>query len=172
MADVTIRTSLKAQIRNAVTGEGPREGMIVPVLVAMLNYDLDGTNGPAAAEYLTLIPASDNPNGLMIVDINAYATELVASDSAGPVLTVRDGASSPNTIDTLTVTDADAKGALTQWTKTEWEARADGTDYSTYMVEAGVKVECAITTAASDAGTVTGGVLVMVRFFQIPSNRD
>lgn len=170
MADPTIRTSLEGKAGNSVTGAGPVEGKIVSVQVAMLEFDLDGTL--ATSQYLTMIPADLNPNGLLIVDMNAYATELVASDATDAILTVRDGASSPNTIDTLTVSDGDAIGDLTQWTLTEWEARADGTDYSAYMVEAGVKVEAAITTAAADAGTVTGRVLLCIRFFPVPSYRD
>lgn len=171
MADPTIRASLKARASNPVTGAAPREGMIVPKLVALLDYDLDGSL--ATSSYLTLIPASDNPNGLIIMAIKAFATELVASDATDAILTVRDGASSPNTLGTLTVSDTDAQGDFTDiGSYVEWESLVDGTDYSTQMVEAGVNVECAITTAASDAGTVTGRVLVLVEFVQIPSNRD
>jgi hypothetical protein len=166
MADVTIPASLVGTPANAVTRNAAIEGKIVNMQMAMLEFDLDGTL--PLASYLTMIPASLNKNGLMIVDMNAYATEVVASDAADGVITVRDGASSPNTIDTLTVSDGDAVGDLTQWTLTEWEARGDGTDYSAYMVEAGVKVEAAVTTLASDAGTTTGKVLLMIRFFAIP----
>jgi hypothetical protein len=167
MADVTIPASLVGTPANAVTRNAAIEAKIVNMQVAMLEFDLDGTL--PVNSYLTMIPASLNKNGLMIVDMNAYATEVVASDAVDGVITVRDGASSPNTIDTLTVSNGDAVGDLTQWTKTEWEARVDGTDYSAYMVEAGVKVEAAVTTLASDAGTTTGKVLLMIRFFAIPS---
>ncbi len=170
MADPTIRTSLQGAARNAVTGSPAREAMIVQPHVAMLEFDLDGTL--PTAQYLTMIPANDNPNGLIIMDMWTVCTELVASDATDAILTVRDGASSPNTIDTLTISDTDAIGDMTTWTLTDWESRVDGTDYSAYHVEAGVKVEAAITTAASDASAVTGRVLLCIRFLQIPSNRD
>ncbi len=173
MADFTVRNSLKARASNPVTGAGPRTGMIVQKQVAVLEYDLDGTNGPATSTYVELISAADNPNGLIVMAIKGFATELVASDATDAILTIRDGASSPNTLGTLTVTDADAQGDFTDiGSYTEWEALVDGTDYSAQHVEAGVKVEAAITTAAADAGTVTGRLLVVVEFIQIPSNRD
>lgn len=173
MGDFTVQNSLKARVSNPVTGRGPREGMIVQKQVAVLEYDLDGTNGPATAAYVTLISANDNKNGLIVMAIKAFATELVASDATDAILTVRDGASSPNTLGTLTVNNADARGDFTDISSyAEWESLVDGTDYSAQHVEAGVKVECAITTAAADAGTVTGRVLVVVEFIQIPSNRD
>lgn len=153
-----------------MTGAPAREAMIVQPQIAILEFDLDGTL--ATDQYLTMVPASDNPNGLVVMDMWAIATEVVASDAADAVLTVRDGASSPNTIDTLTVSNGDAVGDMTAWTLTDWESRVDGTDYSAYHVEAGVKVEAAITTAASDAAAAAGRVLLCIRFFQIPSNRD
>lgn len=173
MADITIRDSLKARASNPVTGAGPREGMIVEKRVAMLDFDMDGSL--ATSSYLTLIPASENPNGLIIMDIKGFATEVVAQDSTVAILTVRDNASSPNTLDTLTVTDADAVGDFVADTGTnyvKWESLVDGTSYSAQHVAAGLQVECAITTAGADAGTVTGRILVMVEFVQIPSNRD
>lgn len=174
MADFTIRDSLKARASNAVTGAGPRQGMIVEKRCAMLEFDLDGTE-PAVASYLDLIPASENPNGLIIMGIQGFITEVVAQDSVVAILTVRDGADSPNTLDTITVTDADAQGDFVTDTSNDyvhWESLADGTDYSAQHVEAGVNVECALTTAGTDAGTVTGRILVLVEFVQIPSNRD
>lgn len=170
MADPTIRTSLQGAVRNAVTGKAPREAMIVQPQVAMLEIDYDGTLATDA--YLTMIPASDNPNGLIIMDMWAIITEVVAADATAPIITVRDGASSPNTIDTLTATDGDVVGDMVAWTLTDWAARVDGTDYSAYHVEAGVKVEAAITTAAADSGTAAGRALLCIRFLQVPSNRD
>jgi len=169
MADITVPASLVGTPANTVTRNAAIEGKIVNMQVAMLEFDLDGAGVLPVDSYLTMIPADLNKNGLMIVDMNAYATEVVACDTTDAVITVRDGATVPNTIDTLTVSNGDAVGDLTQWTKTEWEARADGTDYSTYMVEAGVKVEAAVTTAAVDAAATTGKVLLMIRFFAIPS---
>ena len=168
MADPTIRTSLQGKA--AGYASAARSAQIVSPLVAMLEFDLDGTL--ATSQYLDMVRATDNPNGLIIMDMWAVATELVASDATDAIITVRDGAASPNTIDTLTVSDADAIGDMTLWTKTDWEARADGTDYSAYHVAAGIKVEAAITTAAADAGTVTGRVLVCIRYLPVPSNRD
>lgn len=172
MADFTVRTSLMGAARNPVTGAPAREGMVCQKLVAMLEFDLDGTL--AADQYLTLIPAVDNPNGLIVQNVKAVTTELVAADATAAIITVRDGASSPNTLATLSCTDADAQGdhvPPTGFTH-QWESLADGQDYSDQHVEAGVKVEAAITTAASDAGTETGRVLVMVEFIQVPSYRD
>ncbi len=172
MSDFTVRASLKGAPQNPVTGSPAREGMIVQKLTAVLDLDLDGSL--ATSQYLTLIPAKDNPNGLIVMNVKAITTELVASDSVDGIITVRDGASSPNTLATLSCTDTDAQGDHVPPTSftSQWESLGDGTDYSDQHVEAGVKVECAITTAAADAGTVTGRVLVMVEFIQIPSNRD
>jgi len=167
MADFTVPASLVGTPANSVTRNAAIEAKIVNMQVAMLEFDFDGTL--PLASYLTMIPASLNKNGLMIVDMNAYVTETSLCDAAAGVITVRDGADTPNTIDTLTITDDDAVGDLIQWTLTEWEARADGTDYSAYMVEAGVKVEAAVTTLSSDAGTTSGKALLMIRFFAIPS---
>lgn len=168
MADFTVPASLVGTPANAVTRNAAIEGKIVQMQVAMLEFDYTGGNTPLAS-YLTMIPAALNKSGLMIVDMNVYVTEISLCDSVAGVLTIRDGAAVPNTIDTITITDDDAIGDLVQWTKTEWEARADGTDYSAYMVEAGVKVEAAITTLSADAGTATGKGLLMIRYFAIPS---
>ncbi len=171
MADFTVRTSLEGKAGNAVTGAGPVSGQNVNKMVAMLEYDLDGTLATDA--YLDLIPASLNANGMIVMAIKGLATEIVASDSTDAIITIRDGASSPNTLGTLTVSDGDAIGDFTDiGSYTEWESLVDGTDYSAQHVEAGVKVEAAITTAAADAATVTGRLLVLVEYVLIPSNRD
>lgn len=172
MADFTVRTSLMGAARNPVTGAPAREGMICPKLVAMLEIDLDGTL--ATSQYLTLIPVSDNPNGLIVQNVKAICTELVAAESTDPVLTVRDGATSPNTLATISCTSADAQGDHVPPTSftAQWESLADGTNYSDQHVEAGVKVECAITTVGVSTSTLAGRVLVLVEFIQVPSNRD
>ena len=170
MADFTVRTSLMGAARNPVTGAPAREGMVCPKLVAMLEIDLDGTL--ATDSYLTLIPATDNPNGLIVQNVKAIATELVVSESSAGIITVRD--SGPNTLATLSCTNADAVGDHVPPTgfTAQWEALGDGTDYSDQHVAAGLKVECAITTAGVSTSTLAGRVLVMVEFIQVPSNRD
>lgn len=169
MADVTIPASLVGTAQNNVVLSAAIEGKIVPLQAAMLEFDTDGTL--AVASYLTLIPANLNANGLIVMSVKAWGTEIVAADSVAPVVTVRDGASSPNTLATLTATDGDAIGVYTapgSWV--EWEALADGTDYTTQMVEAGVQVEAAVTTLGSDAATTTGKLLVLVEFYAVPSS--
>ncbi len=170
MADFTVRTSLQGQAANSVTGAGAREGMICPKLVAMLEIDLDGTL--AVDSYLTLIPAVDNPNGLIVQNVKAITTELMAAESTDPVITVRD--SDSNTLATLSCTSADAVGDHVPPTSftAQWEALADGTDYSDQHVAAGLKVECAYTTLGVSTTTLAGRVLVLVEFIQIPSYRD
>jgi hypothetical protein len=134
----------------------------------MLEFDTDGTL--AVDTYLDLIPASLNKSGLLIMSLKGQVTEVIAADATAPVITIRDGASTPNTLGTLTGTDGDVVGdyvAPGSWT--EWEALSDGTDYSAQHVEAGVKVEAAVTTLGSDAATTTGKILVLVEFYAVPS---
>ena len=168
MADFTVPDSLKGTSANAVTMNPAIEGKIVPLQCAMLEFDLDGSKSAAAA-YLTLIPAALNKNGLVLLSIKSIVTELLACDASNPVVTVRDGATSPNTLGTFTGADADGVGepiVISSWT--EWEALADDSDYSAQHVEAGVKVEAAITTLAADGTAVTGRLLVVIEFYAIP----
>ncbi len=172
MADFTIRTSLLAKAGNAVTGAGPVTGKIVQKQVACLAFDLDGSNGPATGTYIEMIPASENPNGLIIMAVKGLITEVVVSTSTDAILRVRDG--DADTIADLSPTNGDAVGDFVDDSTTtliQWEALSDGNDYTDQHVAAGLKVECGIQTAAA-GGTVTGIVLVLVEFVQIPSNRD
>ena len=172
MADFTIRTSLLAKAGNAVTGAGPVTGKTVQKQVACLAFDLDGTNGPAVGTYIEMIPASDNPNGLIVMAVKGFVTEIV-SNSGDPTLRIRDGASSPNTIADLSPTNADAVGDFVDdvtTTLVQWESLVDGTDYTAQHVEAGVNVECGI--QAGGTTPVTGIVLVLIEYIQIPSYRD
>lgn len=165
--DPTIRDSLKATAANAVTRNAEIGARIVEKKVAMLEFDLSGDT-IALNAYVDLIPASDNPNGLILQWVSAIVTEVIASDSADGVVTIRSTES--DAIDTLTANDADAVGDwVDAGADTKWWARTDGTDYSDQHVAAGVGVEAALTTLAEDAGTVTGKILVMVEFFQVPS---
>lgn len=165
--DPTIRASLKATAANAVTRNAAIEGRIVEKKVAMLEFDLDGTT-IALNSYVDLIPAADNPNGLILQWVSAIVTELIDSDSADGVITIRSTAA--DAIDTLTPSDSDAVGDwVDAGADTKWWGRTDGTDYSSQHVAAGVGVEAALTTLAASTGTVTGRVLVMVEFFQVPS---
>lgn len=171
MADYTVPASLVGTAANAVTRNAAIEAKIVPLQCAMLEFDLDGTL--AVSSYLTMIPASLNKSGLIITNVTSFVTEIVASDSASPIITVRDGASSPNTLCTIAPADADDVGEVVPHTDsgfaTHWESLADNSDYSGQHVEAGVKVEAAVTTLASDAGTTTGKMLLVVEFYAIPS---
>ncbi len=170
MADFTIRTSLLAKASNPVTGAGPTTGKIVQKQVACLAFDMDGTNGPSVGTYVEMIPASENPNGLIIMAVKGLVTELFANSGDG-TLRIRDG--DADTIADLSPTNADAIGDFVDdvtTTLTQWEALVDGTDYTDQHVAAGLKVECGI--QAGGTTPVTGIVLVLVEFIQIPSNRD
>ena len=165
--DPTIRASLQATAANAVTRNAEVGARIVEKKVAMLEFDLTGDT-IAVDTYVDLIPAADNPNGLILQWVSAIVTEVVACDATAGVVTIRSTAE--DAIDTLTATDDDAVG---DWVDaaadTKWWSRTDGTDYSSQHVAAGVGVEAALTTLATDAGTATGKILVMVEFFQVPS---
>ncbi|KKL19797.1 hypothetical protein LCGC14_2461870 [marine sediment metagenome] len=171
MADITVPASLKGTAANAVTANAAIEGKIVTLQCAMLEFDLDGTL--ALASYLTMIPANLNKYGLIVTNVTSFVTELVATDAASPIITVRDGASSPNTLCTIAPEDADAIGECVPHTDsgftTHWESLADNTDYTAQHVEAGVKVEAAVTTLAADAGTAAGKMLLLIEFYVIPS---
>lgn len=172
MADITIRTSLLAKAGNSVTGAGPVTGKIVQKQVALLAFDCDGSNGPPLATYIEMIPASENPNGLIIMAVKGFGTEVVVSTSTDVVLRVRDG--DADTIADLTPSDGDAIGDFTDdsgTTLVQWESLVDGTDYTAQMVAKNLNVECGIQTAAA-GGTVAGICLVMIEYIQIPSNRD
>ncbi len=165
--DPTIRDSLKATAANAVTRNAEIGARIVEKKVAMLEFDCTGGT-IAVGSYVTMIPASDNPNGLIIQWMSAIATEIVLCDAVAPVITIR--STEEDALDTLTPTDDDAVGDwVDAGADTKWWGLTDGTDYSSQHVAAGVGVEAALTTAASDAGTETGKVLVMIEFFQVPS---
>lgn len=165
--DPTIRDSLKATAANAVTRNAAIEGRIVEKKVAMLEFDLTGDT-IALNSYVDLIPAADNKNGLILQWVSAIVTELIASDATDGVITIR--STEEDAIDTLTPTDADAVGDwVDAGADTKWWGLTDGTDYSSQHVAAGIGVEAALTTLATDAGTATGKVLVMVEFFQVPS---
>ncbi len=169
MADFTVPASLVGTAANAVTRNAAIEGKIVPIQAAMLEIDTDGTL--AVNSYLDLIPANLNKNGLIIVSLKGLVTEIMNVGTTPPVITIRDGASSPNTLGTLTGTDADAIGDyVAPGSYVEWESLVDGTDYSAQHVELAVNVECACTTlGVASSGTTTGKVLVLVEFYAIPS---
>lgn len=167
MADFTVPDSLKGTAANAVTMNAAIEGKIVNLQCAMLEFDFDESLVPVDT-YLDLIPASLNNTGLIIKSIKGFVTEIFSS--SGSVITIKDEATSPNTLATLTPASADDVGELVAYGASgfvaEWEALADNTDYTGHMVEAGVAVQAAITTATS---IVTGKLLVLVEFYAIPS---
>ncbi|KKN68056.1 hypothetical protein LCGC14_0455100 [marine sediment metagenome] len=167
MADITVPASLKARAANAVTRNAAIEGKIVNLQCAMLEFDFDESR-VAVDTYLDLIPASLNKYGLIITGIKGFVTEIFSSSTV--VITVRDEASSPNTLATLTPVTADDVGEVVTFGSSgfvaEWEALADNTDYTGHMVEKGVAVQAAITTATS---VVTGRLLVLVEFYAVPS---
>ncbi len=168
MADFTVPASLKATAANAVTRNAAIAGKMVAYQVAMLEFDLTGGT-IALASYVDLIPAALNKNGLIVIGLKSFVTEILAADATSGVVTVRDGASSPNTLGTFTAVDADDVGELVAISSyTEWESLVDNTDYSAQHVEVGVKVEAAVTTLATDAGTATGKILVLIEFVAIP----
>lgn len=169
MADFTVPASLEGTAANLVTMAAAIQGKIVPLQCAMLELDLDGSKVPVGV-YLELIPAALNEHGLVIVSLKSTVTELLACDATNPVVTVRDGASSPNTLGTFTGADADAVGefiVVGSWT--EWEALTDNSDYTAQHVEAEAPVEVAVTTLAVDGTTTAGRLLVLVEFYVIPS---
>ncbi len=167
MADFTVPASLKAQAANAVTLNAAIEGKIVNLQCAMLEFDFDESRVPVDT-YLDLIPASQNKYGLIVTGIKGFITEIFDSSSA--VLTIKDEADSPNTLATLTPASADDVGELVKFGASgftaEWEALADNSDYTGHMVEAGVAVQAALTTATT---IVTGRLLVLVEYYAIPS---
>jgi len=166
MADITIPAGLKGTAANAVTRNAAIEGKIVNLQCAMLEFDFDESL-VSADTYLDLIPASLNATGLIIKSIKGFVTEIFSSSTV--VITVKDEASSPNTLATLTPATADDVGEFVAYGSSgfeaEWEALADNTDYSGHMVEAGVAVQAAITTATT---VTTGKLLVLVEFYAIP----
>ena len=166
MADFTVPASLEGTAANAVTRNAAIEGKIVNLQCAMLEFDFDEGKVPVDT-YLDLIPASLNKNGLIVTGIKGFVTEIFSSSTV--VITVRDEASSPNTLATLTPVTADDVGELVKFGASgftaEWEALADNSDYTGHMVEASVAVQAAMTTATS---VVTGKLLVLVEFYAIP----
>ncbi len=167
MADFTVPASLKGRAANAVTKNAAFEGKIVSLQCAMLEFDFDESRVPVGT-YLDLIPAAQNKYGLIVTGIKGFVTEIF--DSSASVITVRDEASSPNTLATLTPASADDVGELVKFGASgftaEWEALADNSDYTGHMVEAGVAVQAALTTATT---IVTGRLLVLVEYYVIPS---
>ncbi len=168
MADITIPASLVATAANTVTRNAAIEGKIVPCQCAMLDFDFDESGVPVDT-YLDMVPAALNKNGLIIKSIKGFVTEIFSSSTV--VITVKDGASSPNTLATLTPVTADDVGEFVAFGSSgfiaEWEALADNTDYTGHMVEAGVSVTAALTTATS---VVTGRLLVVIEFYAVPSS--
>jgi len=168
MADITVPASLKARSANAVTRNAAIEGKITGLQCAMLEFDFDESR-VAADAYLDLIPANLNKNGLIITGIKGFVTEIFSVTTT--VITVKDGASSPNTLATLTPASADDVGELVAFGSSgfgaEWEALADNSDYTGHMVAAGLSVTAAITTASV---VTTGKLLVLVEFYAIPSS--
>jgi len=165
MADFTVPASLKGTAANGVTGAAAIEGKIVPLQCAMLEFDFDESKVPVAT-YLKMIPASLNKNGLIIVSIKGFVTEIFSGTTF--VITVND--EDNNTLATLTPADSDDVGELVKFGASgftaEWEALADNSDYTGHMVTEGLYVDAAMTTATA---AVTGKLLVVIEFYAIPS---
>lgn len=165
MADFTVPDSLKGTAANAVTMNPAIQGKIVGLQCAMLEFDFDESKVPVDT-YLELIPAALNKNGLIIVSIKGFVTEIFSSSTV--VITVNDG--DDNTLATLTPVTADDVGELVKFDSsgftTEWEALANNSDYTGHMVTEDLCVDAAITTATS---VVTGKLLVLIEFYAIPS---
>lgn len=165
MADFTVPASLKGTAANGVTGAAAIEGKIVPLQCTMLEFDFDESKVPVGT-YLKMIPASLNANGLIIVSIKGFVTEIFSTAAA--VLTINDA--DDNTLATLTPVTADDVGELVkfgaQGFTAEWEALADNSDYTGHMVTEDLYVDAAMTTSTTH---VTGKLLVVIEFYAIPS---
>lgn len=167
MADFTVPASLKGTAANAVTKNAAIQGKITGLQCAMLEFDFDESK-VASGTYLELIPAASNKYGLIITGIKGFVTEIFSSSTV--IITVKDGASSPNTLVTLTPVTGDDVGELVKFGSsgftTEWEALTDNSDYTGHMVAKELSVTAAITTATT---VTTGRLLVLVEFYAIPS---
>ena len=165
MADFTVPASLKGTAANGVTGAAAIEGKIVSLQCVMLEFDFDESKVPVDT-YLKMIPASLNKNGLIIVSIKGFVTEIFAGTTF--VITVNDG--DDNTLATLTPEAADDVGELVKFGASgfsaEWEALADNSDYTGHMVTEDLYVDAAMTTSTTH---VTGKLLVVIEFYAIPS---
>jgi len=165
MTDFAVPASLKGTAADGVTGSGAIEAKIVPLQCAMLEFDFDESKVPVDT-YLKMIPANLNANGLFIVSIKGFVTEIFSGTTF--VITVND--EDDTALATLTPAAADDVGELVafgaQGFTAEWEALADNSDYSGHQVPAGLCVDAAITTATA---VVTGKLLVVIEFYALPS---
>lgn len=161
MAAPTIRTSLAAASGVVGVSVTPR--------VAMLEFDV-ATGSDTGTDSYVLIPASENPNGLIILGMFAVITEVMAGSSEDQgVVTVSD--ESDNALDTFTPSDAaaDALGDLVLGgtVSDDLESGATGDAWASAMVAAGEYVDAAVTTQT--AGTPAGKMLVCVVYAPVPS---
>jgi hypothetical protein len=137
--------------------------------VAMLEFDC-ATAGDSGTSSYVLIPASENPNGLILLGMWAIITEVMAGSSEDQgVITVSD--ESDNSLDTFTASDAaaDALGDLVLGgtLSDDLESNSTGGAWASAMVAAGEYVDAAVT--QQTAGTPAGKMLVCVHYVPVPS---
>ena len=170
MADFTVHSSLDAVSVN--TSGVASKGMSVVRRIAMLNFDGDAGGNQVVATYHEMMPSAlSEGTGIIVTDIYGIITEIVAQGTTVSVFTIRDTASSPNTLATLTLTDAGALGSKQDAASpydTEWPNIADNTDITLKSVAAGLGVEAALTTAGVHTGTVTGRCLICIEYLLVP----
>ncbi len=170
-SDFTIHRSLSAV--SAPKSGIPTKGHIVKRQMALIEIDGDVSGNQANGTYHLMIPKELNKDGLLILDCYGIITEVINQDAAQTVITVRgnDGTTQV-THATITVVDADAASTLQDSNQTtRWESVADNASLKTTVeriIPADYDLEVALTTTGSDAGTVTGRVLVCVEFIAMP----
>jgi hypothetical protein len=145
-------------------------GVNAQTRVAMLEFDC-ATGGDSGSSSYVLIPASENPNGLIILACFGILTEVMAGSSEDQgVVTISD--ESDNALDTLTPSDAaaDALGDyITGASIPEplYVGGSTGTAWAGKMVAAGEFVDAAVTQLT--VGTPAGRYLVCVLYVPVPS---
>lgn len=171
MANLTIHRSLSA-VSNPRSGVATK-GHIVGRRIAMIEIDGDARGDQVNGTYHIVIPKSLNKDGLLILDTYGIATEVFAQDTAQAIVTIRsnDG-TNQTTHATIAASNADAISTLQDSNQTtRWEAVADNATINTSVeriVPADRDIEVALTTTGSDAGTVTGRLLVCIEFVAMP----
>lgn len=176
-SDFTVHSSLRARTDAQAVAN---RAMSVPVKVAMLEIDGDVGDLQTLAKYHTLIHEDDTAGtGVLVLWMGALVTEAIAHDTIAGIIRVRTKGETPVIFSDLTLTDNDVIGAFRQFLSSPSLASkglpvshdtttSEGQDQTIMSVPQDHGLEVALVTAGTDAGTVTGKVLVMVCYVVIP----
>lgn len=112
-----------------------------------------------------IIPAADNPRGLLITHGYGYITEVMLGDSEDQgIVTVSD--ESDNALFTLTPSDAAADAVGDYILGVQLQSTATGTAVAT-LVAAGEYVDAIVTQVTDHSGTQTGKYYVFVEYIRL-----